>query len=54
MMGLDKDPRVVLQVLGVKVEGKPPTNVQLMTGYKKALVGALRFVTSYRRFHIRG
>mmetsp|Transcript_4117 Transcript_4117/g.7007 ORF Transcript_4117/g.7007 Transcript_4117/m.7007 type:complete len:101 (+) Transcript_4117:513-815(+) len=38
MMGLDKDPRVVLQVLGVKVEGKPPSNVQLMTGYKKALV----------------
>jgi hypothetical protein len=38
MMGLEKDPRVVLQVLGVKVEGHPPTNEQLAAGYKRALV----------------
>jgi hypothetical protein len=38
MMGLEKDPRVVLQVLGVKVDGHPPTNEQLAAGYKRALV----------------
>ncbi|KAK3238457.1 hypothetical protein CYMTET_51534 [Cymbomonas tetramitiformis] len=39
MMGLDTDPRVVLQVLGVKVEGGAhPSNEQMASGYKKAMV----------------
>mmetsp|Transcript_39019 Transcript_39019/g.74752 ORF Transcript_39019/g.74752 Transcript_39019/m.74752 type:complete len:258 (+) Transcript_39019:32-805(+) len=38
MMGLEKDPRIVLQVLGIKLEAHPPSDQHLMSGYKKAMI----------------